>query len=120
MFLTHGAVSHPLEAELGSKLFHRAGRSMLPTKDGRRLIAWRTTCSCVAKGIAEVRADDRPQTLNFSAPFWLAKWLIPRLADFRRRHPKLEANLSAEIELVDFSRDEVDHACVTNMALGSA
>jgi LysR family glycine cleavage system transcriptional activator len=57
-----------------------------------------------------VRADDRPQTLNISAPPSLARWLIPRLADFRRRHPKLEVNLSAEIALVDFSRDEVDLA----------
>jgi LysR family glycine cleavage system transcriptional activator len=114
LFLTHGAVSHQikaLEAELGTKLFRRAGRSRLLTEDGQRLYrSVHDAMARIAKGIAEVRADDRPQTLNISAPPSLATWLVPRLADFRRRHPKLEVNLSAAVTLVDFGRDEVDLA----------
>jgi LysR family glycine cleavage system transcriptional activator len=114
LFLTHSAVSHQikaLEAELGTKLFRRAGRSMLLTEDGLRL--YRVVNDAlvrIAKGVALVRADDRPQTLNISAPPSLATWLVPRLADFRRRHPNLEVNLSASIALVDFTREEVDLA----------
>lgn len=114
LFLTHGAVSHQikaLEAELGTKLFRRSGRSMLLTEDGQRLYrSVHEALARIAKGIAEVRADDRPQVLNISAPPSLATWLVPRLADFRCRHPNLEVNLSAAITLVDFSRDEMDLA----------
>jgi len=114
LFLTHGAVSHQikaLEAELGTKLFRRTGRSMLLTEDGERLYrSVHNALDRIAKGVAAVRADDRPQALNVSAPPSLATWLVPRLADFRRRHPNLEVNLSASVALVDFSRDEVDLA----------
>jgi LysR family glycine cleavage system transcriptional activator len=114
LFLTHGAVSHQvkaLEAELGTKLFRRAGRSMLLTEDGRRVYrVVHDALTRIATVVAEVRADDRPQTLNISAPPSLATWLVPRLADFRRRHPNLEVNLSAAIALVDFGRDDVDLA----------
>lgn len=114
LFLTHSAVSHQikaLEAELGTKLFRRAGHSMLLTEDGQRLyLAMNEALALIAKGVAEVRADDRPQTLNVSAPPSLAIWLVPRLADFRQRHPRLEINLSGAIALVDFSHDDVDLA----------
>lgn len=114
LFLTHSAVSHQikaLEAELGTKLFRRAGHSMLLTEDGQRLyLAMNKALALIAKSVAEVRADDRPQTLNVSAPPSLAIWLVPRLADFRRRHPHLEINLSGAIALVDFSHDDVDLA----------
>ncbi|CAM5217809.1 LysR family glycine cleavage system transcriptional activator OS=Castellaniella defragrans OX=75697 GN=HNR28_001162 PE=3 SV=1 [Castellaniella defragrans] len=114
LFLTHSAVSHQikaLEAELGTKLFRRVGHSMLLTEDGQRLHhAMNKALTLIAKGVAEVRADDRPQTLNVSAPPSLAIWLVPRLANFRRRHPQLEINLSGAIALVDFSHDDVDLA----------
>lgn len=114
LFLTHSAVSHQikaLEAVLGTKLFRRVGRTMLLTEDGQRLyLVVNEALALIAKGVAEVRADDRPQTLNVSAPPSLAIWMVPRLADFRRRHPHLEINLSGSIALVDFSRDDVDLA----------
>jgi LysR family glycine cleavage system transcriptional activator len=114
LFLTHSAVSHQikaLEAELGTKLFRRAGHSMLLTEDGRRLyLAVNKALTLIAKGVADVRADDRPQTLNISAPPSLAIWLVPRLEDFRRRHPHLEINLSGTIALADFDHDDVDLA----------
>lgn len=112
LFLTHSAVSHQikaLEAELGTKLFRRAGHSMLLTEDGQRLHhVVNKALTLIAKGVAEIRADDRPQTLNVSAPPSLAIWLVPRLADFRQRHPHLEINLSGAIALVDFNHDDVD------------
>jgi LysR family glycine cleavage system transcriptional activator len=114
LFLTHGAVSHQikaLEADLGTKLFRRTGRSMLLTEDGGRLYrSVHDALDRIAKGVAAVRADDRPQALTVSAPPSLATWLMPRLADFRRRHPNLEVNLSSSVALVDFNRDEVDPA----------
>lgn len=115
LFLTHGAVSHQikaLEAQLGTKLFRRAGRSMLLTDDGERLYqAVHDALVLIGNGIREVRADDRPQTLNISAtPSLATGWLVPRLADFQNRHPHIEVNLNVSIALVDFSRADVDLA----------
>jgi LysR family glycine cleavage system transcriptional activator len=115
LFLTHGAVSHQikaLEAELGTKLFRRAGRVMLLTEDGQNLYrAVHDALVLIGKGVTEVRRDDRPQTLNVSAtPSLATGWLVPRLADFQRRHPHMEINLNVAIALVDFSHDDVDLA----------
>lgn len=39
-----------------------------------------------------------------------AKWLIPRLPDFRMRHPDVEVVVSNAVPDVDFDRDQVDVA----------
>src|SRR6185437_2078950 len=86
LFLTQSAVSHQikaLEAELGTRLFRRAGRAMLLTSEGQRFYTHiRDGLACFAKGVAIVRAGSGPQTLN----------------------------LRATIALADFDRDEVDLA----------
>jgi len=115
LFLTQSAVSHQikaLEAELGTRLFRRAGRAMLLTSEGQRFYTHiRDGLACFAKGVAIVRAGSGPQTLNISAtPSIAAGWLVPRLSDFYYRHPDIEVNLRATIALADFDRDEVDLA----------
>lgn len=115
LFLTQSAVSHQikvLERELGTALFRRAGRSMLLTDEGQRLYAHvREGLARLQKGMAELRADTRPQTLNISVtPSFAVGWLVPRLPDFYRRHPQIEVNLRATTALADFSRENVDLA----------
>ena len=44
------------------------------------------------------------------APSFAAKWLLPRLGGFLERHPEIEVDVKASIELADFSSDEVDLA----------
>lgn len=115
LFLTQGAVSHQikaLERELDTKLFRRAGRSMLLTDEGQRLYAHvHDGLARLARGVAELRANNRPQTLNISAtPSLAAGWLVPRLPDFYRRHPEFDVNLRATTALADFQREDVDLA----------
>lgn len=115
LFLTQSAVSHQikaLEAELGTKLFRRAGRAMLLTGEGQRFYTHiRDGLASFAKGVATLRAGGGPQTLNISAtPSLAAGWLVPRLSDFYHRHPDIDVNLRATTTLADFDRDEVDLA----------
>lgn len=115
LFLTQSAVSHQikaLEAELGTRLFRRAGRAMLLTSDGQRFYTHiRDGLASFSKGVATLRAGSGPQTLNISAtPSFAAGWLVPRLSDFYYRHPDVDVNLRATTALADFDRDDVDLA----------
>jgi LysR family transcriptional regulator, glycine cleavage system transcriptional activator len=115
LFLTQSAVSHQikaLEAELGTRLFRRAGRAMLLTSEGQRFYTHiRDGLASFAKGVATLRTGRGPLTLNISAtPSLAAGWLVPRLSDFYHRHPDIDVNLRATTALADFDRDEVDLA----------
>src|SRR5580698_3005172 len=113
--ITHSAVSHQikaLEGHLGVKLFKRSGRAMLLTGDGQRLYAHvREAFARLQRGVAELRADARRSIITVSVlPGFAARWLVPRLPEFNRRHPDMDVNLRATLELTDFSREEVDLA----------
>ncbi|HEU0231334.1 MAG TPA: transcriptional regulator GcvA [Burkholderiaceae bacterium] len=113
--LTQSAVSHQirgLEAWLNNRLFRRAGRSMLLTREGERLYARvHDGLACFADSVAELCADTRAGVLNISAtPSISAGWLIPRLPDFYRRHPEVDINLRATNALADFDLESIDLA----------
>lgn len=115
LFLTQGAVSHQikaLEGELGVRLFRRVGHAMLLTDAGQRLFAHvRDGMARLAKGLAELHADNRSDALTVSvAPSLAAGWLVPRLSDFYRRHPEIDVNLRATLALADFDGDGVELA----------
>src|SRR5690348_2999423 len=113
LFITHSAVSHQikaLEAELGVKLFRRSGRAMLLTAEGQKLHAHvREAFARLKRGLAELRPERRRATLTVSVlPGFAARWLVPRLPEFYRRHPELDVNLRATTGLADFQREDID------------
>lgn len=113
--ITHSAVSHQikaLDAHLGVALFRRSGRAMLLTGEGQLLYAHvREAFAHLQKGVAELKPDVRRATLTVSVlPGFAARWLVPRLPDFYRRHPELDVNLRATVKLTDFGREDVDLA----------
>lgn len=113
--LTHGAISfqmRALKAELGVDLFKRSGRRMVLTPEGQRLFGYvRDGFMRLKHGMEDVRASRRGQMLTVSVHPGLASyWVIPRLADFQRRHPEIDVSLLPNTALVDFSRDDVDMA----------
>lgn len=115
LYITHSAVSHQikaLEMHLGVKLFRRSGRAMLLTAEGQRLYGHvREAFTRLQKGVAELKPEARRGTLTVSVlPGFAARWLVPRLPGFYRRHPELDVNLRATTGLTDFRREDVDLA----------
>jgi LysR family transcriptional regulator, glycine cleavage system transcriptional activator len=114
LHITHGAVSHQikaLERELGVTLFRRRSRGVELTDQGRELaMIMRDVLDRIARGIAALRArPNRALTISV-LPAFATHWLIPRLADFNRRHPDIDINIRAGQALADFTDDDVDLA----------
>src|SRR3954463_7531479 len=113
--LTHGAISFQMRAlkeTLGVDLFKRSGRRMVLTPEGQRLFGYvRDGFARLEHGMEDVRASRRGQMLTVSVHPGLASyWVIPRLADFQRRHPEIDVSLLPNTALVDFSREDIDMA----------
>ena len=114
LHITHGAISHQmkaLERELGVTLFHRRSRGVELTEQGRDLAATvRDALDRIARGIAALRARPHRALTVSVLPAFATHWLIPRLADFNRRHPDVDINIRAGQALADFATDDVDLA----------
>ncbi|MDP1841374.1 MAG: transcriptional regulator GcvA [Reyranella sp.] len=115
LHLTHGAISRQmksLEAHLGVRLFRRVGRGLELTVVGAALLpAVRTALDVVEAGVRQVSGADRSGALVVSClPTFMMRWLIPRLYDFKARHPGIDIRLSASSAPVAFTRDGVDVA----------
>jgi LysR family glycine cleavage system transcriptional activator len=112
--LTHGAISHQmkaLERDLGVALFERRSRGVALTEAGRQLAASvREGLDRIGRGVAELRAHPARSLTVSVLPAFATHWLIPRLADFNRRHPDIDINVRAGQALVDFATDDVDLA----------
>ena len=113
--LTHGAISHQikaLEATLGVRLIERAGRGIRVTDDGARLAARiRNALADIADALRETSERSNPRQLRVSVTAsFAARWLLPRLGSFIRRHPDVDLDVRASNALVDFQRDDADVA----------
>ena len=101
-----------LESYLGVELFRRERHGVALTRVGatyaqRVIPAFEEIASATEKllrntshGVLRVRTYTT----------FTAKWLIPRLPDFRLRHPDVEVVVSNAVPDVDFDRDPVDVA----------
>lgn len=112
--VTPGAVSQQLikaERQLGTVVFERTPRGLEPTPLGRHLLnrlgaGFRELDAAVA--LASGAANS---TLTVSvAPVFASKWLVPRLAGFRKLWPEYRVRLDASVELIDLDRSDVDVA----------
>ncbi len=111
--LTHGAISHrirELEARTGERLFERRGNRMVPTPEGHRLLAHVRHALAL---LGNAFSPDAPATQRLTIsllPSVAARWLSPRLADFRAAQPKVKLELRTEVDLADFRGGDVDGA----------
>jgi LysR family transcriptional regulator, glycine cleavage system transcriptional activator len=112
--LTHGAISHrirELEARMGERLFEREGNSMLPTPAGQELLASvRNGLRLLERAFAPRRMSGARPLVASVLPVLASCWLVPRLSDFRARHPDIEIELHVSTELARFGQDGVDVA----------
>ena len=117
MGLTPSAVSRGvgrLEDRLGVKLFRRTTRSMQLTDDGR------TYFEQCRSAIAQIDDAEKNITgqhgeprglLRISAPTTYAHYrLLPRLADFKSRHPLVELDINISNRNIDFVEEGYDVA----------
>jgi LysR family glycine cleavage system transcriptional activator len=90
--VTSSAVSHQvrqLELEIGRRLFIRRNNAIELTPEGYRLFEEvGPALRVIARATESLRTDTQVVGLNVTTSF-AQRWLIPRLADFHKRHPRI-------------------------------
>ena len=113
LHVTPSAISHQiktLEEYLGLSLFRRLNKMILLTDEGQALLpGLRAGFEQLADAVANARKCNLRRVLTVSAaPAFAGKWLVPRLDRFRQAQPDIDVRVDASIQLVDFSRADVD------------
>lgn len=113
--LTPSAVSRrirDLERELGTPLFHRFNRRVELTSSGARFLdAAGCAIDLIERECAALRQRRNSGTLRMSVLQSLAStWLLPRLANFRKRRPDLDVQIETSAELADLVNGPFDAA----------
>jgi LysR family glycine cleavage system transcriptional activator len=113
--VTQGAVSRQiqvLEKHFGIPLFRRLSRSVEMTEQGRLLFpSVHYALDELEKAARRIKGADRARILTISSsPTFAMKWLYPRLFKFSEAEPDIEIRTITTVEVVDFSRDDIDVA----------
>lgn len=107
-----GAVSQQIiktERQLATVVFERTARGLEPTPSGRALLARLSAGFRELETAVEQASGQTDATLTISvAPVFASKWLVPRLARFRKLHPDIRVRLEATVELADPDRSDID------------
>ena len=106
LHITQAAVSHQvkaLEEYLGVELFRRAGRGVQLTDAARACLPkLREGFDALASAVEMIREKgDEAELVITAPPVFTARWLMPRLADFSKREPKIELRVFASSKMVD-------------------
>jgi DNA-binding transcriptional LysR family regulator len=102
-----------LEEQLGVTLFQRRHRAILLTDAGQLLfrsagLALRQiedTVTKIRQGAAATKSVTVSCTLGFAS-----LWLVPRLADFRAEQSAIDLRISANNEILDIEREQIELA----------
>ena len=111
--VTPGAISQQirlLEDFLEVKLFRRMNRSIVLTDDGQLFLPQISEgFEQFSDAVARLGANRSggPLTIT-SAPSFVSKWLIPRLARFKALHPGIDVRIDTSDRLVDFAHEDID------------
>ncbi|KGD95166.1 LysR family transcriptional regulator [Achromobacter sp. RTa] len=112
LHLTHSAVSQQikgLEEQLGFPLFERSGRGIVLNSAGAALLcAVQGALTQLDEGVlaASAMAAGDEQRLRVSVlPSFAQRWLLPRMARWRARHPGLALEIDSSQQVADLLRD---------------
>lgn len=115
LHVTQSAVSRQigvLETYLGVALFRRQRHGVTLTRSGRvyaeQVVAAFETIAAATEQLLKGTSQGALRLRTYTT--FAAKWLIPRLPDFERRHPGIEVRITTAVPEVDFDRDPVDVA----------
>ena len=106
LHITQAAVSHQvksLEEYLGVQLFRRSARGVQLTDAARACLPkLREGFDALAAAVEVIRERGGESELVITAPpVFTARWLMPRLAEFSKREPKIELRVFASSKMVD-------------------
>jgi len=112
LHLTHSAVSQQiklLEEQIGFELFDRRGRGIVLNAAGAALLRSVEPALDqleVGRRAASAAASGTEQRIRVTLlPSFAQRWLLPRLARWRERHPHISIELNASQQVVDLQRD---------------
>lgn len=101
-----------LETYLGVELFRRERHGVTLTRIGasyaKKIIPAFAEISAATDKLLQATSHGTLRVRTYTT--FTAKWLIPRLPDFRARYPDIEVLVSNAVPDVDFDRDPVDLA----------
>jgi LysR family glycine cleavage system transcriptional activator len=115
LHVTPTAISHQirqLEQAIGTSLFERRTRQVVLTPEGHVLLPVLTDgFDSFARAIEGLSRKGRRSVVTLSAtPAFAAKWLVPRLAAFRKARPDIDLTLLATLDVVDVKSGAADLA----------
>jgi len=121
LHITQAAVSHQvksLEEYLGVELFRRSGRGVQLTEAARAALPkLRDGFDALAAAVEQIRERGEETDLDITAPpVFAARWLMPRLPDFSKRHPKIDVHVTASSRMVDAGALDA-HVLTSNLDL---
>jgi DNA-binding transcriptional LysR family regulator len=111
--VTRSALSHrlaELEKRLGVALVRKAGRRIVLTEDGERLLASMGDALERIEAAVQPFQRDRGQIRLSTVSTFASHWLIPRVAQFQVRHPQVEVAISTTTRPVDLRKEDMDCA----------
>ena len=122
--VTDSAVSQQvrtLERYLGTRLFKRLPRGLLLTELGSTYLPVLTAgFDRLSEATTRLRAGGVSGVLTVAAlPAFATGWLLPRIAKFRERYPRIDLLLKTSRALADFRREDVDVAIRFSAGTGS-
>ncbi|VVD94577.1 LysR family transcriptional regulator [Pandoraea eparura] len=112
LHLTPSAVSHQvarLEKLIGLRLFERSTRGVELTPAGQTYLSRVAgALGAINSATEDLRHGVEDSLYIHSSPSFASLWLMPRIANFARRHPEISLGLSASPEHSDFEIGQVD------------
>jgi LysR family glycine cleavage system transcriptional activator len=111
--VTPTAISHQirlLEETLGQKLFERRTRRVIMTSAAQTLYTpLRSSFEAIAQAVERVSVSKAASTVTLTATMtFTSKWLVPRVASFRERHPGINLRLLASDDVIDLRTGAAD------------
>lgn len=113
--VTPAAISHQikgLEDYLQVALFKRVKRRVVLTDQGQLILPeLKQAFALIEHAMGNLANAESRNVITVSAtPAFAAKWLLPRIHLFRRRHPEIDVRLDATHDVEDLERSQVDLA----------
>jgi len=111
--VSRSALSHRIaefEKTFGVALVRKAGRRLVLTEDGERLLASMGDALERVEAAVQPFRRDRGQIRLSTVATFASHWLIPRLAEFQVRHPGIGVALSTTTRPVDLGNEDTDCA----------